>query len=143
MRSARLPAAPAAVAASAKMTAKAEVSDFGVTQTTPVGATISLALIEYRRKNYAQAMEWCHRCLTYPDYQAARIATARAILAMCCFRLNQTAEARSELARSRDIIQTKFTAGLNSGNANYGFWFDWVSAHVLLREATDLIRNTR
>jgi serine/threonine protein kinase len=128
---------------SAKMTAKAEVSDFGVTQTTPVGATISLALIEYRRKNYAQAMEWCHRCLTYPDYQAARIATARAILAMCCFRLNQTAEARSELARSRDIIQTKFTAGLNSGNANYGFWFDWVSAHVLLREATDLIRNTR
>jgi len=128
---------------SAKKTAKAVVSDFGVTQTTPVSATISLALMEYRRKHYAQAMEWCHRCLAYPDYQAARIATARAILAMCCFQLNQNAEARSELARSRDLIQTKFTASLNSGDANYGFWFDWVSARVLLREATDLISDTR
>jgi eukaryotic-like serine/threonine-protein kinase len=128
---------------SAKKTAQAVVSDFGVTQTTPVSATISLALIEYRRKNYAQSMEWCHRCLAYPDYQAARIATARAILAMCCFQLNQTVEARSELAECRDILRTKFTAGPNSGNVNYGFWVDWVFAQVLLREATDLIRDTR
>jgi serine/threonine protein kinase len=128
---------------SAQKTVKAEVSDFGVTQTTPVGATISLALIEYRRKNYTQAMEWCHRCLAYPDYQAARIATARAILAMCCFRLNQTAEAHAELAGSRDLILGKFAAGLDAGTGTYGYWFDWVAAQVLLREATDLIRDTR
>jgi hypothetical protein len=126
---------------SARKTATAVVSDFGVTQTTPVSATISLALIDYRRKNYAQAMEWCRRCLADPDYQAARIATARAILAMCCFRLNQMAEARSELAESREIIRGRFAAGLNAGNATYGYWFDWVSARILLREAAALIEE--
>jgi hypothetical protein len=126
---------------SARETAKAVVSDFSMTQTTPVSATISLALIEYRRENYAQALEWCHRCLADPDYQAARIATARAVLAMSCFRLHQTAEARSELAGCRDLIQSKFAAGFNAGNATYGYWFDWVSARVLLRQAAALIED--
>jgi hypothetical protein len=60
---------------------------------------------------------------------------------MCCFRLNQMAEARSELAESREIIRGRFAVGLNAGNATYGYWFDWVSARILLREAAALIEE--
>jgi len=60
-----------------------------------------------------------------------------------CFRLNQTAEARSELAQSRDIIRSRFAAGLNAGNATWDYWFDWVSARLLLREATALVEDGR
>jgi hypothetical protein len=127
---------------SAGKTAKAVASDFGVTPTMPVSSTIPLALIEYRRKNYMQAMEWCRRCLVDPDYQAARIVTARAILAMCSFQLDQPAEAHSELAESRDFIRSKFAAGFTAGNGTYGYWFDWVSARILLREATALIEDS-
>lgn len=101
---------------------------------------VSLALMEYRRGDFTTAMEWCRRCLVHPDYQAARVATARVILAMCFQRLQHSEEARSELAKAADIIQTKFATGLSAGNATHGFWFDWVSARVLLREATETIK---
>ncbi len=63
--------------------------------------------------------------------------------AMCCFRLNQNAEARSELAQGRDIVRSRFAAGLNAGNATCGYWFEWASARLFLREATVLVEDDR
>jgi len=101
--------------------------------------SISVALVEYRRGNYLQASEWCHRCLGYPGDNPPRVATARVILAMSCHHLGQTEEAVSELAQGRESIQGKFNDGLDAGSAAHGFWFDWVFARILLREATALI----
>jgi len=101
--------------------------------------SISVALMEYRRGNYLQASEWCHRCLDYPGDNPPRVATARVILAMSCHHLGQVEEAVSELAQGREIIQGKFNDGLDAGSAAHGFWFDWVFARILLREATVLI----
>jgi hypothetical protein len=128
---------------SRKETATAVASNMGITQTMPANTMVSLALLEYRRGDYIRAMDWCRHCLAYPDYQAARIATTRVILAMCCQHLHYFDEAHSELAKGREIIENKFMTGLDSGSAAQNFWFDWVSARVLLREATDLIRDTR
>jgi hypothetical protein len=121
-------------------TATTVVSDFGITPTLRLSTMLSLALMEYRHGDYAKAQELCRRCLAYSDYQAVRVATAHVILAMCCYRLDYFEQARSELALGRDMIQTKFATGLDLGNAAHGFWFDWISARVLLREATETIK---
>ena len=120
---------------STNQTVKAVVSDFGATRTMPAGTMLSLALLEYRRGNHARAMDWSRRCVSYPDYQAARVAAAHAILAMCCRQLHQVDEARSELAKARGMIEAQDAAKNVLGSVTQGFWYDWVSARVLLREA--------
>jgi serine/threonine protein kinase len=104
--------------------------------------SVSLALMEYRRGNYVKAAEWSRRCLSYPEYNAPRAATARVILAMACQRLGQTGEARSELAQGRESIESRFKSSLDRGTGVQGFWFDWLFARILLREATELIEGT-
>jgi tetratricopeptide (TPR) repeat protein len=104
--------------------------------------SVSLALMEYRRGDYAKASDWCRRCLSYPEYNAPRAATARVILAMSCQHLGQTDEARSELTQARDMIEDKFKNGLDRGTGVQGFWFDWVFARILLREAMGLMGET-
>jgi hypothetical protein len=101
--------------------------------------SLSVALMEYRQGNDRQAGEWCRRCLAYPGDNPPRAATARVILAMSCLQLGRTGEAASELAQGRESIQSKFNEGLDPGSAAHGFWFDWVFARILLREATTLI----
>jgi tetratricopeptide (TPR) repeat protein len=105
--------------------------------------SVSLALMEYRRGDYTRAAAWCRRCLDYPEYNAPRAATARVILAMSCQHLGQTGEARSELTQARSMIEDKFKKnGLDRGTGVQGFWFDWLFARILLREAAALIEGT-
>ncbi len=104
--------------------------------------SISVALMDYRRGNYLQASAWCRRCLAYPGDNPPRIATARVILAMSCYQLGQAPEAASELAQGRESIRGKFNDGLDLGSAAHGFWFDWIFARILLREATTLVGPT-
>ncbi len=101
--------------------------------------SVSLGLMEYRSGNYAQAANWCRRCLNYPEYIAPRTATAHVLLAMADQKLGQTAEARTELAQAAEIIGNKYKTRLDRGTPMQGFWFDWAFARILLKEATDLI----
>jgi serine/threonine protein kinase len=101
--------------------------------------SVSLGLFEYRRGNYARAAGWCERCLNYPEHIAPRTATAQVILAMSDQQLGKTDEARSQLAQAREIIENKFKSQLDRGTPVQGFWFDWVFAEILLREAKALI----
>jgi hypothetical protein len=104
--------------------------------------SLSLALMEYRQGNYARAEDWCRRCLAYPGDNPPRVATARVILAMSCHQLGQNREAATQLAQGRENIESKFEDDLDPGSAEHGFWFDWVFARILLREATSLIETT-
>ena len=97
---------------------------------------LSLALMEYRRGNYPGAIGWCNRCLTYhKDSVPPRLATVHVILALAYYQLGIPASARSELAQGRDLIDNKFQAGLEADGGTQGFWFDWVLAQILEREA--------
>jgi hypothetical protein len=60
---------------------------------------------------------------------------------MSLHQLGQKDLARSELEKARDIIDNRFQTELDQGSAEQGYWFDWVYAHILLREATDLIEG--
>jgi hypothetical protein len=98
--------------------------------------------MEYRRGDYVKASAWCRQCLDYPEHIAPRTATAQVILAMSCQHLGQTGEARSELAQARAMIDDKFKNGLDHGTGVQGFWFDWVFARILLREAMPLVEKS-
>jgi hypothetical protein len=103
---------------------------------------LSLTLMDYRRGHFAGAVIWGTRCLSYGDDCPARVATVRTILAMSHHQLGQAGEARSELARSREMIENKYRDGLDAGNGTLGYWFDWELGRILLREAEATIAGT-
>ncbi|MGA2246135.1 MAG: serine/threonine-protein kinase [Verrucomicrobiota bacterium] len=118
-------------------TVTALVSDLGVNP--DVNMMLPSALLEYRLGNYAKSEEWCHLCLSYPEYNASRTAAARVILAMDSQHEGQSDKARAELASATDSISRKFADGLNTGASAQGYWFDWIFARLLRDEAATQI----
>jgi eukaryotic-like serine/threonine-protein kinase len=100
---------------------------------------VSLALMDYRRKNYDSAIRWSRQCLSYGSDNPARTATIRAILAMALYSHGQADDARSELAQSQQAIEDKLKDSPDIGNGDKGFWFDWALARILLHEASTLL----
>ncbi|MGH8024079.1 MAG: serine/threonine protein kinase, partial [Limisphaerales bacterium] len=100
--------------------------------------SISLALFDYRRADYAGAASWCRRCLAYSPRNQPRTATAKVILAMTDFQAGNESQGRLELAQGRQIIESQFENGLEIGDGEQGFWFDWVFGRILLDEAQRL-----
>jgi hypothetical protein len=102
----------------------------------------SLALLEYREGNYSAAVAWCERALEYQNSNPSRNANITLVLAMAHAQLSRKDQARAELEQARELIESRFKKGLQVGGGAEGFWFDWVFARVLLREATTLIEKT-
>jgi serine/threonine protein kinase/tetratricopeptide (TPR) repeat protein len=93
-----------------------------------------LGLLEYRRGNYAKAMDCCRHSLVACTYVNMLAATDRVILAMSFHKLGEDAAARSELDKARALIQRGLDCGFDSWN-----WREWVYVRLLLQEADGLI----
>jgi len=93
-----------------------------------------LGLFEYRRGNYAKALDNCQRSLVTCTYMPIAAATDRVIRAMCFSKLGDDASARSELEGAKSLVQS----GLNIGYDRWN-WPAWVFARLLLQEAESLI----
>jgi tetratricopeptide (TPR) repeat protein len=93
-----------------------------------------LGLLEYRRGNYSQAMEWCRRSLDTSTFMPLPTVMDRVILAMCFHKLGDAAAARSELGQAKSPVM----GGMNRGFDKW-HWHDWVFARLLLQEAEGLI----
>ena len=102
---------------------------------------VSLALMAYRQNYTPTAKAWCRRCLSYAEQNPGRMATAHIIQAMSCYQLNETEEAHLELEQGRKFVEAQFAGGLQKGNGLEGFWYDWLFARILLREAEALIEK--
>jgi tetratricopeptide (TPR) repeat protein len=119
-------------------------ADAGGDVFTAAWRSVALGLLEYRRGNFAKAVEWAQHCLAYPESNAPRTATARVILAMAYYQLGRTADAQTELRTGREIVESKLSKGrLDRGTPIQGFWFDWAFARILLRETTALMETPR
>ena len=57
---------------------------------------------------------------------------------MADHQLGRTGEAAAELKLGRDAIEARFGDGLERGDGELGFWFDWVFARIMLQEALAL-----
>jgi serine/threonine protein kinase len=91
-------------------------------------------LFEYRRGNYAKALNNCQRSLVTCTYMAMPAATDRVIRAMCFSKLGDNASARSELDGAKSLVQS----GLNIGYDRWD-WPAWGFARLLLQEADSMI----
>ena len=107
-------------------------------KTYPGWAAIPAALWRYRLGDYPKAEEWCRHGLNPNDQISSQYAALRLILGMSCFQTGQTNEARTQLGLARASIDNQFQAGLTGDNYK-GFWYDWVFARILLREAMTMI----
>ena len=96
---------------------------------------ISVGIMAYRQGYTPTAIAWSERCQLCGDQNPARMATAHIIEAMACYQLNEIERARSELEAGRTLVEAGFAGGLQLGNGATGFWFDWLFARILLREA--------
>jgi len=99
---------------------------------------IPVALWRYRGGDYEPAAEWCRQGLDGINKTSAQYATLQMILAMCSQHAGQTNEARMQLSPARDLIEAKFQNNLERGDSGLGYWYDWLFARVLLREASAL-----
>ncbi len=93
-----------------------------------------LGLLDYRRGNYSQALDWCRRSMATSTYIAIPTVQDEAILAMSFHKLGDDATARSELDKVKRLVQS----GLNQGTDSWN-WREWVFARLLLQEADGLI----
>jgi hypothetical protein len=105
----------------------------------PGWAAIPPALWNYRLADYRQAVERCQYGLNQGDNVSAQYSTLRIILAMACYQSGQKDDARAQLSQGRKLIEAEFQKGLDRGDGRLGFWYDWVFARILLREADALI----
>ena len=101
----------------------------------------ALALFAHRRELPDQTLRWADQCLLYANTNAPRTAAARLLRAMALHRQGEAAEARFEMDRPRILIEEQFRDRLRQGNATTGFWFDWINARQLLREAAAELEN--
>jgi tetratricopeptide (TPR) repeat protein len=102
-------------------------------------AVIPVSLWHYRCGDYRGAAE-----ITLPkDGQSdtsAATATNCAILGMALFQQGKVEEARENLSRARKIVDAAFAGRLDIGNGARGYWYDWIFARILLREAESAMR---
>jgi serine/threonine protein kinase len=94
----------------------------------------ALALMKYREGDDATAYSLASRCLALPDRNPSREASVRCILALVESHLGHMAEARAQLEIARPPIDAAFSQKMELGNLS-SFWFDWVIARLLYREA--------
>ncbi len=98
-------------------------------------SAFSLCLFEYRAGHPDRAIEWAERCLSYRNENPPRRAAALAIRALSLDRLGWRDEADRALAEARAISDSRPDSALPQSRERDVFWFDWINARVLVREA--------
>lgn len=94
------------------------------------------ALAEYRVGNYQEALKWSREPVkkAFPYSKAE----AYAVMAMAQYQLGDLSAARDALAECDRVVTTKLAQpGQNLGTD----WRDWIIAHALQKEATELINS--
>jgi hypothetical protein len=94
----------------------------------------SLALMEYRRGNYAGIEPWRQRADNYVAANLNDGANFQVLLAMAHYQAGKREQARSELAQVRQVIEVEL-----SRRPIQAFWFDWLYAKVFADEAAEMM----
>ena len=106
---------------------------------------LSLSLAAYRKGEFSESESWARRCLRHPNVIGSRTAAVRAVLAMSLHQAGHRTDANAELETARAEVGAFFKeAGsfrIDPSGAAQGYWFDWMIARILVREADGLIES--
>jgi len=103
----------------------------------------SLAVLQYRKNNFEQAVAWCNRALSYHRGVLSRDVNARLVLAMSRGKLGDWEYAANEVAACRTIIEDAFAPGFKKVKGKENYWYHWFAARIRLREAEALINDSK
>ena len=107
----------------------------------------SLSLYDYRCGHLTDSVMLLQKCLASPSYLPERTAMAHFVLAMAFYKAKQIAAAYSELSQGQELIRKNCpkaaekisTSGMTPDSTVY--WYDWVIAQILQREAVSVIQG--
>ncbi|MBN2069228.1 MAG: serine/threonine protein kinase [Opitutales bacterium] len=98
---------------------------------------MTVALFEYRRGNYGEALNICDKCLNYPVKNEPRDAAVYAIKALSLTMLRELDPAGESLAEAERLLQKERSRNVTDrGTPVHGFWFDWAFAKIIADEAS-------
>ncbi len=98
----------------------------------------SLALMDYRCGDFDTVETWYERSISYEKGNHARTVNFQVVRAMARLSAGDRERARIELAQARQAIGERMnTLPMDTSS---GFWFDWVFANILVREAEELMK---
>jgi eukaryotic-like serine/threonine-protein kinase len=100
---------------------------------------LSLSLAAFREGEFEMAEKWGRRCLQHPNSNMARNPAVRTVLAMSMHQTGRENEAAIELEAARNEVKANFEKPFDLGNGWDGFWFDWMIARLLLKEADSMV----
>ncbi len=99
----------------------------------------ALALMSYRRSDYAGAAHWSTIGLKIASGpNLSRVASMQAVLAMAYHHLGRDAEARAELVKGQQVIAENFKPPFATADVA----FDWFLARLLQREAAACLEGS-
>ena len=102
-------------------------------------AALPCSLWRYRQGDYPGAIEAARPAADGSTPAGALHPTVKAILAMAEWRTGDEKEARLHLAQARDAVDRRFVQPMSGGDGGRGFWYDWLFARIMVREATMLM----
>ena len=105
-------------------------------------AAIPSGLWRYRSGDYAGAIACAGPAADKTQPDSALYPTARLIHAMASFRSGDETGARQQLDLARDKLPADFKILQAPGDGVLGYWYDWLFARILMREAVALIEGT-
>jgi len=100
--------------------------------------SFSMALLEYRRKDFNSALRWCEECVD-SRLNPARDALALTLRAMIFYRQGRVDEARRDMEIARRACDDRFASKLGIFEADGTIWHDWVNLRILLIETEQLL----
>ena len=102
-----------------------------------------LSLLEYRQGNHERAKHWADFAMSFKDGRDYINSALESVHAMICYRLGDVETSRADLARTRKRIEKAFAPELPAAYEPFGryqgFWWDWIIARTLFREAESVI----
>jgi hypothetical protein len=107
----------------------------------------ALALLEYRQNDFERSKFWAENALAFNASRNFILAAIEPIHAMASFQLGEKDLALASLNTVRARVNTAFSPELAAAyeplGKYQGFWWDWVIARILFREAEVLIEGNR
>jgi eukaryotic-like serine/threonine-protein kinase len=108
-----------------------------------VWVSVPLSLWRYRIGDFPGAIEISKVFISGNDTTRAYRPTHDAIIAMASHAIGDASAANAHLRAARSAVETRFATPHGAGTGGAGYWYDWLFARVLVREASDLIEKNR
>jgi hypothetical protein len=101
----------------------------------------ALALLEYRRGHFNDALDWLGKCSRFPDQSPSCVASVRLLRSMVYRQLGRAGLADPELKQGREMVESHFSQKLERGDNKTGKLQGWIMTIIFLHEAEDLAKT--